>query len=75
MIQKIIYFWFANYSGHRQMPALTNVVSLRDRGYDFGKALNSGSHLTALRRTKIGDYDVKNAIDITLFEESLNFNS
>jgi tRNA pseudouridine55 synthase len=33
--------------------------------------MNSGSHLTALRRTKIGDYDVRNAIDITLFEESL----
>ncbi|MEL1241148.1 tRNA pseudouridine(55) synthase TruB [Flavobacterium flavipallidum] len=44
---------------------------IRSLAYDFGKALDSGSHLTALRRTKIGDYDVKNAIDITLFEESL----
>jgi len=44
---------------------------IRSLAYDFGKAMNSGSHLTALRRTKIGDYDVKNAIDITLFEESL----
>lgn len=33
--------------------------------------MNSGSHLTVLRRTKIGEYDVKNAIDITLFEEEL----
>lgn len=48
---------------------------IRSLAYDFGKALNSGSHLTALRRTKIGDYDVKNAIDIRLFEESLNLNS
>jgi len=44
---------------------------IRSLAFDFGKALNSGSHLTVLRRTKIGDYDVKNAIDITLFEESL----
>ena len=44
---------------------------IRSLAYDFGKAMNSGSHLTALRRTKIGDYDVKDAINITLFEESL----
>ncbi|URM37538.1 tRNA pseudouridine(55) synthase TruB [Flavobacterium anhuiense] len=44
---------------------------IRSLAYDFGKAMNSGSHLTVLRRTKIGDYDVKNAIDITLFEEEL----
>jgi tRNA pseudouridine55 synthase len=44
---------------------------IRSLAYDFGKAMNSGSYLTVLRRTKIGDYDVKNAIDITLFEESL----
>lgn len=29
---------------------------------DFGEALQSGAHLTALRRTRIGDYDVENAI-------------
>ncbi len=29
---------------------------------DFGEALHSGAHLTALRRTHIGDYDVANAI-------------
>ena len=44
---------------------------IRSLAFDFGKAMNSGSHLTALRRTKIGDFDVKNAIDVTLFEESL----
>ena len=44
---------------------------IRSLAYDFGKALNSGSHLIALRRTKIGDYAVKNAIDVTLFEDSL----
>jgi tRNA pseudouridine55 synthase len=47
---------------------------IRSLAFDFGKAMNSGSHLTVLRRTKIGDYDVKDAIDITLFEESLKLN-
>ena len=45
---------------------------IRSIAYDFGKAMHSGSHLTVLRPTKIGDYDVKDAIDVTLFEESLN---
>lgn len=44
---------------------------IRSLAYDFGKAMNSGSHLTVLRRTKIGDYNVNSAIDITLFEQSL----
>jgi tRNA pseudouridine55 synthase len=45
---------------------------IRSLAYDFGKAMNSGSHLTALRRTKIGDYSVENAIEITQFEKNLN---
>ena len=44
---------------------------IRSLAYDFGQALNSGSHLTALRRTKIGSFDVQNAEDITDFEASL----
>ena len=44
---------------------------IRSLAFDFGMALNSGAHLTALRRTKIGEYDVKNALDVTVFEESL----
>ena len=44
---------------------------IRSLAFDFGKALNSGAHLTALRRTKIGVYEVKNALDVTVFEESL----
>ena len=47
---------------------------IRSLAFDFGKTMNSGSHLTGLRRTKIGDYDVKDAIDITLFEENLKLN-
>ena len=44
---------------------------IRSLAYDFGKAMESGSHLTVLRRTKIGDYDVNDAMDVTLFEQSL----
>lgn len=35
---------------------------IRSLAHDFGKALQSGAHLSVLRRTKIGDFDVKNAI-------------
>jgi len=44
---------------------------IRSLAFDFGKALNSGAHLTALRRTKIGDYVVSNAIDVATFENSI----
>jgi tRNA pseudouridine55 synthase len=44
---------------------------IRSLAYDFGKALKSGAHLTVLRRTKIGDYDIKDAMDVTLFEHSI----
>ncbi|MCF6140016.1 tRNA pseudouridine(55) synthase TruB [Flavobacterium sp. K77] len=44
---------------------------IRSLAYDFGKAMQSGSHLTVLRRTKIGDYEVKNGINVLDFEESL----
>ena len=45
---------------------------IRSLAYDFGLALQSGGHLTALRRTKIGDYDVKDAICPENFEKSLS---
>jgi len=44
---------------------------IRSLAFDFGKALNSGAHLTVLRRTKIGDYQVENAIDVIQFEANL----
>ena len=47
---------------------------IRSLAFDFGKAMNSGSHLTVLRRTKIGDYDVKNGVDVITFEGSLESN-
>ncbi|HEY4538997.1 MAG TPA: tRNA pseudouridine(55) synthase TruB [Faecalibacter sp.] len=42
---------------------------IRSLAFDFGKALNSGGYLTALRRTKIGEYDVVNA-DNSSFEKA-----
>ncbi|OSY88737.1 pseudouridine synthase [Tenacibaculum holothuriorum] len=44
---------------------------IRSLANDFGKALNSGAHLSVLRRTKIGDFSVENAVSIDGFIESL----
>jgi tRNA pseudouridine55 synthase len=44
---------------------------IRSIAFDFGKALNSGAHLTALRRTKIGDYDVNDGVGVDEFVEEL----
>ncbi|MBT0606874.1 tRNA pseudouridine(55) synthase TruB [Aequorivita echinoideorum] len=44
---------------------------IRSLAYDFGKALNNGAHLSALRRTKIGEFSVENSDTIEGFEESL----
>lgn len=40
---------------------------IRSIAFDFGLALGSGGHLSALRRTKIGDYDVEKATSIDDF--------
>jgi len=45
---------------------------IRSLAYDFGLALNSGAHLSALRRTKIGDFSVDKAASIENFIESLH---
>jgi tRNA pseudouridine55 synthase len=45
---------------------------IRSLAYDFGIALNSGAHLSALRRTKIGDYSAENAILPDDFEKTLD---
>lgn len=37
---------------------------IRSLANDFGKALNSGAYLSALCRTKIGEYSLKNALSI-----------
>ena len=37
---------------------------IRSIAYDFGKALRSGGYLSSLRREKIGEFNVKDAMDI-----------
>lgn len=44
---------------------------IRSLAFDFGKALQSGAHLTALRRTKIGEFSVDNAITPDAFEDDV----
>jgi len=44
---------------------------IRSLAHDFGKAVESGAHLSALRRTKIGDFNVENAFTIDTFIETL----
>lgn len=44
---------------------------IRSIANDYGEALNSGAHLSVLRRTKIGDFSVDNAQSVDEFVESL----
>lgn len=44
---------------------------IRSLAHDFGKALNSGAHLSELRRTRIGDFKVDDALTPEAFIESL----
>lgn len=44
---------------------------IRSLANDFGRALNSGGHLSALRRTRIGDFNVENAMTIDAFLNQL----
>ncbi len=44
---------------------------IRSLANDFGIALNSGAHLSELRRTKIGDFDVSKALSIENFIERI----
>ena len=45
---------------------------IRSLANDFGAAINSGAHLSALRRTKIGDFSVNNAQTIEDFITELS---
>lgn len=47
---------------------------IRSLAFDFGKALQSGGHLTALRRTKIGNFSVDDAMKPLAFEKIYNPN-
>lgn len=44
---------------------------IRSLAHDFGIALNSGAHLSALRRTKIGEFSVDHAVTIDDFINQL----
>lgn len=56
------------------MPYITFRVAcskgtyIRSLAYDIGIALGSGAWLSKLKRTKIGEYKIENAIDIQDFE-------
>lgn len=43
---------------------------IRSLAYDFGKALNSGAHLSTLRRTKIGEFKVENGLEPLVYVEN-----
>lgn len=44
---------------------------IRSLAYDFGKVLDSGGHLSALRRTKIGEFSVADAFVLEDFIKAL----
>ena len=45
---------------------------IRSLAHDFGKALNNGGHLSTLRRTRIGDFSVEDAMTLEEFEKKLS---
>lgn len=45
---------------------------IRSIAHDFGKALKSGGHLSSLKRTKSGSFDLNQATTIEEFEKMLN---
>ncbi len=48
---------------------------IRTLANDFGESLGSGAYLKALRRTKIGDYDIKNSETLDDFINKLRLSS
>ena len=44
---------------------------IRSLAYDFGLSVNSGAHLSSLRRTKIGEFSVDNSLSIDDFIKKL----
>ena len=45
---------------------------IRSLAHDFGKSLGAGAHLSALRRTAIGNYQVDDALNLDAFEKHLS---
>ena len=60
-----------------QMPKITFEVIcskgtyIRSLAYDYGKSINSGAHLSKLRREKIGNFSLEDAISIDSFKENI----
>lgn len=44
---------------------------IRSLVHDFGKVINNGAYLSELRRTQIGEYNVKDAMTIEDFKEAI----
>lgn len=44
---------------------------IRSIAHDFGNALDCGAHLSNLRRTRIGKFDVEDAMSMETFEEEV----
>lgn len=44
---------------------------IRSLAFDFGKALQSGAHLSELRRTKIGNFSVTDSLSVDEFIEQI----
>ena len=63
---------------HKTLPSIdfrvvcSKGTYIRSLAHDYGQALHSGGHLTALRRTKIGDFSVENAVTPQEFEASFS---
>ncbi|OIR13325.1 tRNA pseudouridine synthase B [mine drainage metagenome] len=49
----------------------TTGTYIRSLANDFGAALNVGAHLSSLCRTRIGTFELKDALNINLFEEEI----
>lgn len=45
---------------------------IRSLVHDFGKAMGSGAYMTALRRTRIGDFSIENALTVPQFLDQLS---
>jgi len=49
----------------------TTGTYIRSLANDYGAVLNVGAHLSSLCRTRIGNFELKDAISITAFEEEI----
>lgn len=50
----------------------TKGTYIRSIAHDFGQLLGCGAHLSELRRTSIGNYDLQNALTLDDFQKMIN---